>query len=77
MVQAVREADRGPAKNQMIKPMTGNISTSNVQITFAPVVALELKIEMMAQIFRARTITPPIPAYSIIISSVNVKLLSG
>lgn len=56
--------DFGPAKNQTINPSTGNTSTSKVHNTFVPVDADDPKIEMMAQILRAKTIIPPIP-YSI------------
>lgn len=57
-------ADRGPAKNQIIKPKTGRIITKSDQITFCPVVAPDPKIEIKAQISSAKMIIPPIPVSS-------------
>lgn len=51
---------RGPAKYQMIKPMIGNMTTSRIHNTFVPVSAEEFKIDTIAHMSRANTISPPI-----------------
>lgn len=59
---AAREL-RGPATSQMMKPTIGKMSTNSVHNTFRPVDAPEPTMLMIAQMFRANTISPPKPKY--------------
>jgi hypothetical protein len=48
----------GPAKNQMMNPSTGRISTSTVHSTLRPVVAELEKMFTIAQMSATRTMSP-------------------